>query len=171
MSEQSNTTPDHAAGTVPLAGSERPAAERIQATHGPVDPSRRIEVTVILRRQEPLTETPAEPMSREELAARHGASAEDLQLATDTFTRLGSEVLDADPVSRRLRLAGTVEKLSRIFGTSLEEVTSSGPHGHHITHRHRTGGLQVPAELDGIITAVLGLDDRPQARPSSMRSR
>jgi kumamolisin len=61
-------------------------------------------------------------------------------------------------------MAGTVDQLSRIFGTSLEEVTSSGPHGHDITHRHRTGSLQIPAELDGIVTAVLGLDDRPQAR-------
>jgi len=74
MSEQ-NTTPNHAGGSVPLAGSERPAAARIQATHGPVDSSRRIEVTVILRRQEPLTETPAEPMSREDFVARHGASS------------------------------------------------------------------------------------------------
>ncbi|WP_427135254.1 S53 family peptidase [Pseudarthrobacter sp. S9] len=163
MSEQ-NTTPNPADGSVPLAGSERPAAARIQATHGPVDPSRRIEVTVILRRKEPLTETPAEPISRDELAARHGASSGDLRLATDTFTRLGADIIEADPASRRLRLAGTVEELSRIFGTRLEEVTSSGPHGHDITHRHRTGGLQIPAELDGIVTAVLGLDDRPQAR-------
>ncbi len=164
MSEQSNSTPTSADGSVPLAGSERPAAERIQATHGPVDPARRIEVTVILRRQEPLTQMPAEPMSREELAAHHGAAAGDLRRATDTFTRLGAEILDADPASRRLRLAGTVELLSSIFGTSLEEVTSSGPHGHDITHRHRTGSLKIPRELDGIVTAVLGLDDRPQAR-------
>ncbi|MCX6499673.1 MAG: S53 family peptidase [Arthrobacter sp.] len=164
MSKQSHTTPTPAEHSVPLGGSERPAAARIQATLGPVDPSRRIEVTVILRRQAPLPETIAEPMSRAELADRHGASADDLRLATDTFTRLGTEILDADPASRRIRLAGTVETLSRIFGTSLEDVTSSGPHGHDVTHRHRTGGLQIPAELDGIVTAVLGLDDRPQAR-------
>jgi kumamolisin len=92
MSEQ-NSTPNPAGGSVPLAGSERPAAAGIQATHGPVDPSRRIEVTVILRRQEQLTQMPAEPMSRAELAARHGASSGDLRLATDTFTRLGAESL------------------------------------------------------------------------------
>ncbi|BAS18146.1 peptidase S8 and S53, subtilisin, kexin, sedolisin [Arthrobacter sp. Hiyo8] len=38
------------------------------------------------------------------------------------------------------------------------------PDGTAITHRHRTGGLHVPAALDGVIVAVLGLDDRPQAR-------
>jgi kumamolisin len=119
---------------------------------------------VILRRREQLPQTPTKPMSRDELAARHGASAEDLDLAASTFRQLGAEVLEADSASRRIRLGGTVERLSRIFGASLEEVTSSGPHGHDITHRHRTGNLQVPAELDGIVTAVLGLDDRPQAR-------
>lgn len=164
MSEQNSTTPHTTTDSAPLPGSERPAAERIQATHGPVDPARRIEVTVILRRDQPLPESPAAPISRDELAARHGASPSDLSLATETFTRLGVEVLEADPAARRVRLAGTVEQLSRIFGTSLEEVTSSGLHGHDVTHRHRTGGLQVPAALAGIVTAVLGLDDRPQAR-------
>ncbi|WP_427135088.1 S53 family peptidase [Pseudarthrobacter sp. S9] len=150
---------------VPLPGSERPAARGIQATLGPVDPSRKIEVTVILRRQAPIPDSAfASPLSREDLASRHGASSADLELAADTFTRLGAQVTETDAASRRLRLAGTVEQLSRIFGTTLEEVTSSGPHGHDVTHRHRTGGLKVPVALDGIITAVLGLDDRPQAR-------
>ncbi|TDT85961.1 kumamolisin [Arthrobacter sp. AG258] len=167
MSEHTNPTPEHAESRVPLPGSERPAAARIQNTLGPANPAHRIEVTVILRRQEPLPEAstePAQPLTREELAARHGASDADLSLATETFTRLGADVVEADAASRRIRLAGTVEVLSRIFGTSLEEVTSSGPHGHDVTHRHRTGGLEIPAELDGVVTAVLGLDDRPQAR-------
>src|SRR6478736_6732538 len=170
MSEHTHPTPEHAESRVPLPGSERPTAARIQNTLGPANPAHRIEVTVILRRQEPLPETateptqPAQPLTREELAARHGASDADLSLATETFTRLGADVVEADPASRRIRLAGTVEVLSRIFGTSLEEVTSSGSHGHDVTHRHRTGGLKIPAELDGIVTAVLGLDDRPQAR-------
>jgi kumamolisin len=54
--------------------------------------------------------------------------------------------------------------MSSIFGTSLDELTSRSPDGTAITHRHRTGGLHVPAALDGVIVAVLGLDDRPQAR-------
>jgi len=164
MSDQSRIPPNPAERSVPLGGSERPPAARLQATLGPADPSRKIEVTVILRRQAPLPETVDEFLSPAELADRHGASAADLRLAADTFTRLGTEILDADQASRRIRLAGTVAELSRIFGTSLEDVTSSGPHGHDVTHRHRTGGLQIPAQLDGIVTAVLGLDDRPQAR-------
>ena len=35
-----------------------------------------------------------------------------------------------------------------------------------VTHRYREGALRIPAELDGIVVAVLGLDNRPQARPA-----
>lgn len=164
MSDKPATRPASAEDSVPLPGSERQGVPEVQAEHGPVDPSRRIEVTVILRRKAPIPETVREPMSVENLAANHGAGQDDMQLATDTFTRLGAEVLEADPASRRLRLAGTIETLSNIFGTRLNEVTSAGPHGAGVTHRHRTGGLRIPAVLDGIVTAVLGLDDRPQAR-------
>ncbi|MBT1002621.1 peptidase S53 [Paenarthrobacter sp. DKR-5] len=162
---QPGSTPAAQEPTVALPGSERSAFLGISAAHGPADPSRPIEVTVVLRRQADLPEEAlAAPMSREEFAAAHGASPADLQLAVETFTRLGAEVLAADQPSRRIRLGGTVELLSTIFGTSLDDVTSSGPHGGTVTHRHRTGGLRVPAVLDGVVTAVLGLDDRPQAR-------
>ena len=116
MSEE-NITPKPAGGVSRLPARSDRGAERIQAIHGPVDPSRRIEVTVILRRREPLTETPAEPLSSDELAARHGASSADLRLATERLTRLGAQILEADSASRRLRLAGTVENLNRIFDT------------------------------------------------------
>ena len=38
-----------------------------------------------------------------------------------------------------------------------------------MSHRYRSGSLSVPAELSGIVTAVLGLDDRPAARPQFRR--
>lgn len=155
---------------VTLEGSERKALPGL-LPGAPTDPSERIEVTVVLRRKAPLPEqsdsgpTVAEPMTREALAAQHGASDADLQLATDTFTRLGAEVIESDAASRRLRLSGTVEQLSTIFGTTLENVSSEGPHGREVEHRHRTGSLSIPAALDGVVTAVLGLDNRPQVRP------
>ncbi|GHG52842.1 kumamolisin [Sinomonas cellulolyticus] len=157
-------TPHSDEPRVPLPGSERPPAPGLRAAR-PADPSERIEVTVVLRRRAPLPEQPSAPLSREALASGHGASDADLQLATETFTRLGAEVLEADAASRRIRLGGTVEVLSGIFGTSLDSATSIGPGGEAVAHRHRTGGLMIPAALDGVVTAVLGLDDRPQARP------
>lgn len=55
--------------------------------------------------------------------------------------------------------------LTELFGARLEQVRSSHPHtGMPVVHRHRVGALSVPAGLDGVVVAVLGLDDRPQAR-------
>jgi kumamolisin len=50
-------------------------------------------------------------------------------------------------------------------------VTSPHPDGSgDVEHRYRTGALSIPARLSGIVTAVLGLDDRPQARPQFRRA-
>src|SRR5207244_749971 len=48
----------------------------------------------------------------------------------------------------------------------LRQVSSPAPEGRGtVTHRYREGALFVPAPLDGVVLAVLGLDTRPQARP------
>jgi kumamolisin len=39
-----------------------------------------------------------------------------------------------------------------------------------VEHRYREGALQIPAELAGIVLAVLGLDNRPQARAQFRRA-
>ena len=62
--------------------------------------------------------------------------------------------------------------LSETFGAQLTMVRSPHPnHRQPVEHRYREGGLQVPAVLDGIVLAVLGLDNRPQARPGPPRPR
>jgi kumamolisin len=151
---------------VTLPGSEREPARDIEGTGVPVDADQMIQVTLMLRRQETIPdESLSRPMARDAFAARHGASAADLDLVTRTLTGLGARVIDSDAASRRVRVTGTAELLSRIFGTSLEQVSSRTPDGGTVTHRHRTGALSIPGALDDVVTAVLGLDDRPQARP------
>jgi kumamolisin len=61
---------------------------------------------------------------------------------------------------RTVILSGTVAQFSAAFSIQLNVY--SHPHG---TYRGRTGVIQLPAELDGVIEAVLGLDNRPQAKP------
>jgi len=75
------------------------------------------------------------------------------------------EVLGADSGSRRMKVAGPAGVLAAVFGAELSLVTSPGPAGSDVRHRYRSGGLQIPAELEGIVVAVLGLDNRPQAAP------
>ncbi len=158
-----------AASLVPLPGSERVPVAGAQPA-GPVDPNERIQVTVITRRTASLPRTPEGflgRLSREALRLRHGSQADDHDIVGRVMTGLDPaiEVTSSDLGARRVTLAGTTAALAAAFGTELSLVTSPGPTGAPVTHRHRTGSLQIPAELDGIILAVLGLDDRPQANP------
>jgi kumamolisin len=160
-----------------LPGSERAA---LAEPGPPVAPEEVVEATVVLRRRAELPAsvvdgaTPA--LTREELAERYGADPADVQMVTDELTGLGIRVLGADPGARWLRISGTVARLSRAFGTELTSTgpTSTGPTSTGLTsagltdtevgRRRRGGGLSLPLALDGVVTAVLGLDDRPQAR-------
>jgi kumamolisin len=148
----------------PLPGSERPPARDAAATPAALDPDSAIAVTLVLRRRaEVPDEALGSPLPPAEFAARYGADPADLELVSSTLTALGAQVLEADAASRRVRVAGSVGLLSQVFGTSLQQAASTDPVGGRIEHRHRSGGLSVPAALDGVVTAVLGLDDRPQA--------
>jgi kumamolisin len=154
---------------VPLPGSERGPLPGLEPA-GPVDSTARIEVTLITRRRAPV---PAElvlgpaTLSREEFARQHGTDSADLDLIRDVLSRHGIEVTGVDQGARRVTVAGTIAALAETFGASLSMVRSAQPAvpGGQALHRYREGGLRIPAELDGIVQAVLGLDDRPQARP------
>jgi kumamolisin len=134
----------------PLPGSARHAARGVRATGTP-DPASPVDITVVLRRGHPLPATGADPA--DVATARQGLEAE------------GLEVRDVDVASRRIQARGDVATLERAFGTSLSLVESPDPvTGRPVPHRQRTGELVLPPSLAGVVVAVLGLDDRPQAR-------
>jgi kumamolisin len=134
---------------VTLPGSDRPPAPGVRRV-GELDTQAEIEVTVVLRRSGP---------------APAGADPDDVALVQSTLIGLGLRVTSIDADTRRMKVAGTIEQLQAAFGTTLENVESEHPGtGGAVTHRHRTGPLSVPSALDGVVQAVLGLDDRPQAR-------
>ena len=158
---------------VPLRGSERtelPGAEPA----GDLDTNATITVTVMLRRR---ADVPGSlvigprTLTLAELGTQYGSDPADVTLATEVLGRYGLTAAEAHPQSRRLKVRGTINALSTAFGTTLTLVSSPGPGGGTVTHRYRSGGLSVPAELSGVVTAVLGLDDRPQARPQFRRPR
>ncbi len=154
---------------VPLAGSQRSELPQA-ASAGPVDPAERVELTVITRRAAALPRTPdGAPvrLSRSELRQRYGSVPADHELVAQVLTGIDPaiQVTGQDPGSRRVTVAGPLGALASAFGADLRLVTSTDPTGGTVTHRYRSGALQVPAQLDGIVTAVLGLDDRPQAAP------
>ena len=160
--------PEQSHPLVQLAGSERgPLAGATPA--GQLDTSERAELTLVLRRR---AEIPAEivegptVLTSDQLAEQYGADPADVDLVRRTLTALGLEITEVHPASRRVKVAGTLGQLSSVFGAELRQVSSPAPNGPGtVTHRYREGPLFVPAPLDGVVLAVLGLDDRPQARP------
>src|SRR5580658_1913283 len=149
------------------ARTEMPGARKI----GPADPKERITVTVVLRRGSAPSAFPSverlgatAPMerhhlSREEFAARHGASPDDISKVRAFAKQYGLQVVEQSPERRSVFLAGTVEAFSKAFSVQLNRYQRAKG-----TYRCRTGTLQIPAELDGIIEGVFGLDNRPQAQ-------
>jgi len=159
---------------VPLSGSERSELPTATAAAAPLDPSQVITVTVLLRRR---AEMPAElinttaTVTTEELGERYGANPADATRVADVLGRYGLTVTEFQLASRRLKVSGMIAAMMAAFGTTLTAVTSEHPDGSgSVTHRYRTGGLSVPAELSGIIVGVIGLDTRPQASPHFRRA-
>jgi kumamolisin len=55
-------------------------------------------------------------------------------------------------------LSGTVAQFNAAFGVQLQRMQHAD-----CSYRGRTGGIELPSSLDGVVEAVLGLDSRPQA--------
>ncbi|SDP41229.1 kumamolisin [Nakamurella panacisegetis] len=164
MSEDEAAATPEAVHRHTLPGSERaplPGAEKVADLSG----EEQIQVTLVLRRRAELPEDLPGPLSRDELAERYGADPADIEAVTRTVRAAGGRVVSADPASRRVLVGGSASILQTLFGTRLEVATAPDRlSGREVRYRAREGTLSVPGDLQGVVTAVLGLDDRPQAR-------
>jgi kumamolisin len=155
---------------ISLRGSER-ALMRGARVLAPADAAERMEVSILVRRRAP-QEMQArvaaaaagsgarDYLSRDEFARRHGAVAADLA-AVRAFANAHGLAVVAEHVGRRtVIVSGTVAQFCAAFAVQLHQVAHDGG-----TFRGRTGEIQLPSELAGIVEAVLGLDNRPQAKP------
>jgi kumamolisin len=161
---------------VQIPGSERefnPQHERVAEA----DAARQIEVTVYLRAQGTLDwvddearRLPADRRSitRAELAQGYAAREEDIEAVRSFARDNGLEVTAVDAARRTVELRGSVEAISRAFGAQELGVFNHPTAG---AYRARRGPLTVPAYLDGVVTGVFGIDERPQARPQLRRRR
>jgi kumamolisin len=155
---------------VPLKGSERAAVRGARAL-APTDPTERLEVTILVRRrarQDLATRvhamasgrTPGPFLSRDEFAKRHGADAADFAAVRAFAAAHGLAVEQEDAARRTVVLSGTVAQFNAAFGVQLQQMSHAKG-----SYRGRTGPILLPADLAGIVEAVLGLDSRPQASP------
>jgi kumamolisin len=139
---------------------------------GACDPGEQIEVIVMLRRKDEAGfkqmmdrinagEAPAQAVSREEFDKRFAASDEDVEKVKAFARQYGLTVVRAETETRSVVLKGTIEQFQKAFDVKLERFQH-----HNIgEYRGRTGPVNVPAEMHDAVTAVLGLDSKPQARP------
>ena len=160
--------PDESGSLVQLAGSERSSLPDVTDT-APLNTQERAEITLVLRRRAALPEeivVGPTVLSQAELGDGYGADPADVDLVRQELGRRGLEVTAVHAVTRRVKVSGTLGDLSSAFGTTLRQVSSPDPGGRgRVTHRYRVGPLYLPSALAGVVTAVLGLDTRPQAQP------
>jgi kumamolisin len=154
--------------TVTLQGSSRDALPGARAL-GPCPATDTMEVSVLVRRRAAQAlenralaagdrATPC--MTREEFARTHGADAADFAAVRAFAASHGLAVLEEHAARRTMILTGTVAQFSAAFSIQLHDMSHAGGR-----YRGRTGEIQLPTNLSGIVEAVLGLDNRPQAKP------
>ncbi|KWZ48070.1 peptidase S53 [Burkholderia savannae] len=153
------------------AGNEPPIVAESTCI-GPCDPAETIRVVVMLRRQEEQHldsllqglasgDPDAKPVSREAFAQRFCAHPDDVGKVEAFAKQHGLTVARVDPVESLVVLSGTIAQFEAAFGVKLQRFE----HRTIGQYRCRTGDIALPDELHDVVTAVLGLDNRPQARP------
>jgi kumamolisin len=152
-----------------LKGSERSAVSGARVA-APANPAERLEVSVLVRRrgkqamQSRLASLVAGKkiphLTKEEFAREHGADPADFAKVRAFAEAHGLKVLQEHAARRTVILSGTVAQFCAAFGVQLHQMSYAGG-----TYRGRTGGIYLPTEWDGVVEAILGLDNRPQARP------
>jgi len=155
---------------IPLMGSDRqplPAARWVAAA----DPDERLTVTVYVRRDpasgdlpDPAAQALVPPTRRVRLdhdafAREYGAASADLAKVEAFAAEYGLTVVAVNRAARSVRLAGDVAAMSAAFHVDLGRYDYPGG-----SYRGREGAVNIPHELDGVVVAVLGLDNRPLGR-------
>jgi kumamolisin len=131
---------------VTLVGSERKPPKNANKA-GKVQKDSQVSVTVVVRRNG---------------AGAAAADPGDLDVVEQFAHHARLTVVDSNPRKRRVILTGSASDISKAFGAKLTRYKSKQT---GTTFRCRTGMLTVPEELHGMVVAILGLDNRPVAKP------
>ncbi|MBV8138879.1 MAG: S8/S53 family peptidase [Deltaproteobacteria bacterium] len=151
-----------------LHGSLRPA-KRNAIRLRDVNPSEHIEVTLDLRGPKlPGADTlPKKAMTRDQFAAKYGADKRDADRIAKVLKNFGLKIEQTSLLTRSMRVSGSAADMERAFKPNLG-IYRDPEQGEF---RGREGALQIPAQLDGMLKGVHGLDDRRVARRRAARKR
>lgn len=137
-------------------------AKRVVAAN----PHRRIEVTVVLKRNRPLhdahesfgDELPHERrhIKRADYTNLYGASPESLKAVRSFAAQHNLKIVDESPGRRTMVLAGTEKDISTAFGVEFEHFE------HFRGHYHSPAGVpSLPEPVAAVVECVLGMHSRP----------
>jgi kumamolisin len=129
---------------------------------GHCNPDEQVQLTLTLRRKAPLPPLEgrlAVPITRKEAAANYGASDADIANVKAVMEANKVKVLGANQATRCIKVEGPIKVLEDVFQVKLFQFTHAGRN-----FRGRTGVVHIPSALDGVVTAVYGLDNRPVIR-------
>ena len=147
---------------VVLPGSEKPPLDAAAAKTARAAGT--LTVSVIVRRKKPLATTRTGParITRTQFRANHAADPAAVRLVKAFTREAGLKVVEGTPKpgERTIKLKATVAAMQKAFGVTLAAKVLDGQ-----TYRVREGSILLPQALIGVVEAVLGLDNRPQARP------
>lgn len=146
----------------PLAGAQLVAR---------TDAAAPVRVTVVLKRMNPIDEdrvqahTAMLPHERPivdhtDFAATFGASDDAVQAVRTFAAAHGLTVDNVDEGRRVVELSGSAANMEQAFGTELNDYVSKTG-----TFRGRRGPLLLENDIHPYVEAVLGLDNRPVAKP------
>ncbi len=101
-------------------------------------------------------------LTRAQFAQKHGADPAAVRAVRAFAKQFGLAVEPGSPApgQRSVQISGSASAIQTAFAVTLQQVAHEGE-----TYRVREGPIQLPEELKGMVEAVLGLDDRPQAKP------
>ena len=103
---------------------------------------------------------PGAMMSRAEYNRKHGADPASVKIVKAFAKEFGLTVTGPAPGRHALHVSGPQPKMEKAFGVVLKQHELDGT-----KYRVREGDICLPEELIGHVNAVLGLDNRPQAKP------
>ncbi len=151
---------------IPGSASKLQAAERWSS---PADPNAVVSATVTLRRpknsakpehlDQQLLSGHFAPLPREQAEQMLSANPDDLAAVRSFLTQHGLTITKENAQARTLHVRGTVQQMNDAFGIQLGWLENAQGQ----RHLGYQGALSVPESLSGIVTAVLGLDQRPIA--------
>jgi kumamolisin len=138
-----------------------PAGARL----GDVDPDGSVQLTVVMKPAAPLDAAlhcGGPGISRETYRALHGTPEAAMARVREVARRFGLKVVHADAGAHVVKLRGTYAQAMAAFQPEEIGRYEDGAGGSYVA---RSGHIVVPDEIAGDVVAVMGLDQRPVAKP------